>query len=475
MIELKSDKLYFSGGVAIDNPHRVSIPGGLTVIGGPNGAGKTTLARILAGGWNFRTNAISSPLGKPRIDLLEFSDIHSLAGFSTAYYQQRYESSMNDDVPTVREIIGESIDSDQWARLTDLLSLRDIADKRVNFLSSGELRKLLIINKLLRHPDILILDNPYIGLDRESRASLDHALSRLTTEGANVIMLICDPDDLPEAAAALIPMNDGAILPPVAGSADTLRAELARLMDYRIDPSAIPAAPRRQNPEAAIVMEMKGCDVRYGSRTIVSGVDWVIHKGERWALSGPNGSGKSTLLSIIHADNPQRYSNRITLFGMSSGGGESIWDIKRRIGYISPEMHLYFNGGGNVETIVAQGLNDTVGLYVKVEPWQAETARRWLRLLHIDHLAQRRFNTLSSGEQRLVLLARTLIKQPELLILDEPLHGLDKARKSAIKSLLDTMLSRPDTPMSLIYVTHYPAELPLCITHSKTLSTTPTK
>lgn len=469
MIELKSGKLYFTGGVEIDNPHHVTIPGGLTVVGGSNGAGKTTLAKILAGGWNFRTNSLSSPHGKLDVNLLEFSDIHSLAGFSSTYYQQRYESSMNDDVPTVREVIGAATDTGEWERLTRLMRLCGAESKKINYLSSGELRKLLIIDRLLRHPHLLILDNPYIGLDAGSRDALNDALGRLVADGMNVMLLLCDPAEIPPCATALIPMRDRCIMPSVGGETAAMKAAMSSLMDYSVDISTLPPAPPRAGAEALTVVRMEHCDVKYGRQLIIGDVDWEIGRGERWALTGPNGSGKSTLLSLIHADNPQRYSNRIALFDSPGRKGESIWDIKRRIGYISPEMHLYFNGGGDVAAIIAQGLNDTVGLYVKIEPWQAQLAARWMAFLGIGHLAKRKFNTLSTGEQRMALLARAFIKQPELLILDEPLHGLDAARKQAIRAIISRLATSAERPTALIYVTHYPAETPDCVTRVKSL------
>lgn len=471
LIELKSDRLYFKG-VSLDNPHHLTIPEGLTVIGGANGAGKTTLANIITSGWNFRTNLITSPRGKLTVKLLQFSDIHSLAGVGTGYYQQRFESSMNDDVPTVSAVMGDVINTEVWHKLTGRLKLHDIENKRINYLSSGELRKLLIINALTMLPDLLILDNPYIGLDETSRAMLDDAFKELIAQGINIILLLCNPGDLPTATDTLITLRQGIINPPVAneGNADTLRHHMAILMDYAVDTDAIPCAPPAVDLPADIVLRLSGCEVKYGKRVILKNVNWEIKRGEHWALAGPNGSGKSTLLSLVHADNPQGYSNSITLFDRPRGTGETIWDIKRRIGYISPEMHLYFNGGGNVKTIVAQGLNDTVGLYVKTHPWQLELAGQWLKLFHLETLAQRRFNTLSSGQQRMVLIARALIKQPELLILDEPLHGLDSARKRAVRAVINHIASRRDRPTALIYVTHYRPEVPECVTHTKTLS-----
>lgn len=471
LIELKSDRLHFKG-VALDNPHHITIPEGLTVVGGPNGAGKTTLAYIIASGWNFRTNVITSPRIKPTIKLLQFSDIHSLAGASTGYYQQRFESSMNDDVPTVAQVMGRAIETEAWQRLTTRLKLIDIENKRINYLSSGELRKLLIINALTQSPDLLILDNPYIGLDEASRSTLNEALNDLIAQGINIILLLCNPDDIPDATDTLITVDRLSIGSPMANNGDIapLRHRLAALMDFAVNTEALPPAPPVADTPAKVVLKLDGCEVKYGKRMILKDINWEIKQGERWALAGPNGSGKSTLLSLVHADNPQGYSNAITLFDRQRGTGETIWDIKRRIGYISPEMHLYFNGGGNVETIIAQGFNDTVGLYVKTTPWQLATARQWIELFHLEEFAERRFNTLSSGEQRMVLIARTLIKQPELLILDEPLHGLDSARKRAVRAVINHIASRPDRAMSLIYVTHYRPEVPECVTHTKTLS-----
>ncbi len=470
LIQLKSDRLYFNG-TSLENPNHITIPKGATAIIAPNGAGKTTLANILVGGWNFRTNLISSPCGKLNVKLLQFSDIHSLAGFSTTYYQQRFESSMNDDVPTVATMMGDTTRSDLWKNLTAQLRLNDIEEKKVNYLSSGELRKLLIINALLSHPEVLILDNPYIGLDSASRDTLNEALPKLTGQGINIILTLCNPIDIPDWISTAIPMENGVILPPIPnnGNIIALRDQVSHLFDFAINAELIPSAPERIDTEADIVLRLEDCEVKYGKRTILNNVNWEIKRGEQWALSGPNGSGKSTLLSLVHADNPQGYSNSITLFDRRRGSGETIWDIKRRIGYISPEMHLYFNGSGNVETIIAQGLNDTVGLFVKTQPWQLERARRWIKLFHLENLAERRFNTLSTGEQRLVLLARTFIKQPELLILDEPLHGLDSARKRAIRAVINHLASHKEAPMALIYVTHYLPEVPECVTLTKTL------
>ena len=173
--------------------------------------------------------------------------------------------------------------------------------------------------------------------------------------------------------------------------------------------------------------------IRYGARTILKDLDWTVRQGEHWALSGDNGSGKSTLLSLVCADNPQAYACDISLFGHKRGSGESIWDIKRHIGYVSPEMHRSYKQNIPAIQIVASGLKDTIGLYVR--PNEAERE-----------------------------LARAFVKEPDLLILDEPLHGLDDENRLMVKEIVDKYCEDPSR--TLIYVTHYQEELPHCIDHS---------
>ncbi len=459
LIGLRSPLLKYTG-VTIANPHSTVIPEGLTVVIGPNGAGKTSLARIIERGWNFATNDISSPRGHLTVRYVEFNDIHSLAGFKAEYYQQRYESGMNGEVPTVREVMGDRLDSPAWHELAERMQLRKYEDKPVNGLSSGELRKMLVINQLLDAPDLLILDNPYIGLDVEARHELDVAMEAITADGAtSIMMLLCNVNEIPPFVTSIIPIKGLSLLPSVT-YAD--RGSLDSLFDYTVaDEQMLPMADEAADMPAVgtPIVEMRHCRIGYGKTVIISDISWEIRMGEHWILSGANGAGKSTLLSLIHADNPQGYSNDLSLFGRRRGSGESIWDIKRRIGYVSPEMHLYFNGGHSLGLhVVAQGLNDTVGQYKKLTQPQLDLAARWLDYLHISHLADRPFRTLSAGEQRLLLLARTLIKTPPLLILDEPLHGLDQAAKRAIRATIDR-LARARI-FSLIYVTHRIEEAP---------------
>jgi molybdate transport system ATP-binding protein len=204
--------------------------------------------------------------------------------------------------------------------------------------------------------------------------------------------------------------------------------------------------------------------IRYGERTILKDLDWTVRQGEHWSLSGQNGSGKSTLLSLVCADNPQSYACDISLFGHRRGSGESIWDIKKHIGYVSPEMHRSYKQNIPAIQIVASGLKDTVGLYVKPSEAEKAQCRKWLETFGVSHLAERPFHEMSSGEQRLILVARAFVKEPSLLILDEPLHGLDDVNRRMVKDRVDAYCQDPEK--TLIYVTHYQEELPRCIDHS---------
>ena len=188
---------------------------------------------------------------------------------------------------------------------------------------------------------------------------------------------------------------------------------------------------------------MEHVKIRYGSRTILKDLDWEIKNGEKWALFGPNGAGKSTLLSLVYADNPQSYANTLYLFDRKRGSGESIWDIKKRIGYVSPEMHLYYKENVPTLNIVGSGFFDSIGLFRKCNAEQAVLARRVDQFLH--RTFERPFILdLISGEQRLALLARAFVKDPDLIILDEPLHGLDVSNKKKAAAIIEQFCDRPE-------------------------------
>lgn len=432
-------------GIVMQNPGPTHIYRGITALTGPNGAGKSILGKIIAHGLNYSTNKITAHKENLTVRMLEFNSLLSIPGCPrSSYYQQRYEASMNDDMPTVKDLLGQRLDLPLWQRLSVEMNLNEVADKRINFLSSGELRKLLIINQLADRPDLLILDNPYIGLDAESRRTLDRVLTSIADRGTSLILIAPDRSMLTEC-----------VMHEISVSNMQIGARHISSHNKYISISDIPG----QEPQAmhGPIVELRNCSVSYGDRKILNNINWTVNAGESWALCGPNGSGKSTLLSLITADNPQAYRCDIRLFGRRRGSGESIWDIKRNLAYVSPEMHTCFNGGAStVESIVAHGLHDCVGDFKKLTKHELSLSMQWLSLMEMAHLSTRHFNTLSAGEQRMVLLARTFIKRSPLLILDEPLHGLDPDNCRTVKSIVRLLAEHS----ALIYITHNPDELP---------------
>ncbi len=444
------------GDVTISSTSGHGITGGVTVVTGSNGSGKTTLGTILEKGRYAYGNRLLFSREGMKVKMLKFTDIHSFTGVDVLRFDQRLESSENEFVPTVAEVMGGKVDDPEWKSLCAGLNLHDISTKKINYLSSGELRKLLIINALLMKPDMLVLDNPYIGLDAPSRGELDTALRTLRDGGTAIVLLLCDNAEIPVFADSVICLKDCCVVSQTSDKdeIDKLRNETVGAGDADI---RFPEAPS-EIPPHDVSFSISGGVLRYGDRTILSGFDWTVSHGDRWMLTGPNGSGKSLLLSIVCGDNPQAYSNRVCIFDRRRGSGETIWDIKDNVGYVCPEMQLYFRSPLPVEGIVVEGSRPGMKRYGKPTDEELTMARRWLELLGISHLASRAFRDLSSGEQRLVLLARAFVRQPALLVLDEPFQGLDARHKESLRRVIDALLDRRGS--TLIFVTHYPDELP---------------
>ncbi|MEY3542094.1 MAG: hypothetical protein RLZZ204_906, partial [Bacteroidota bacterium] len=208
-------------------------------------------------------------------------------------------------------------------------------------------------------------------------------------------------------------------------------------------------------------VELKNVCIQYHQKSILNNINWTIHKGEKWCVSGPNGSGKSTLLSLITADNPQAFANQIWLFDKRKGTGESIWDIKKKIGHVSPELHLFFEKGISVRDAVASGLYDTIGLFRQTSKNEESIIENWMSITGVHDFKSKQLFQLSLGEQRLVMLTRALVKSPPLLILDEPCQGLDETQAELFKAIIESICSIKS--VTLIYVSHYQEELPKSI------------
>ena len=404
---------------------------------GDNASGKSRLAAAFAGSRNAK--------------YITFRDSYGSYGDRNFFMQQRWNLfTLEGDPPTAGEALeleaAESKDPEAARRrvreLTALFSMEPVLDKPLVTLSSGELRKYQLTRALLGGPEILVVDNPYIGLDPRTRTLLTGLLTTLSAS-MTLVLVLSRIAEIPPFITHVIPVHEG-----VAGEKKTRE-------DY-LDAVLPPA-----------VIRLRNVTIRYGERVILNNLNWTVREGEHWALTGANGSGKSTLLSLINADNPQAYAHDIELFGRPRGSGESIWDIKRNIGFVSPELHRAFQVDAPALDIVTSGHFDTEGLYRHPTEEQRASARRWMEIFGIGDLAEKRFLRLSSGQQRLCLVARAFVKDPPLYILDEPLQGLDEPNRRHVKALLDRFCGAPGK--TLVMVTHYPEEYPACIDHSLSL------
>ena len=473
------------------------MPGEHIALVGPNGGGKSLLVDIITGRWPLLMNEVKyhfdesgSDLVCDHIKYITFRDSYGDAD-GTYYYQQRYHSQDREITPLVSELLPEAKDEAFKETLFRLFGMHDMLDKYIVLLSSGELRKFQLTKALMGKPSLLILDNPFIGLDASTRTFLQDLLCKLIEEThLHVILLLSRAEDIPPFITHVVPVEglvcypkqiytSGNVIQTTEGRKDLKSACVDECVDVHrsfvanaplddIGGEGAPlddkmGAPLDDKAEQPEVIRLNKVSICYDERTILKELDWVVRKGEKWALTGDNGSGKSTLLSLICADNPQSYACDISLFGRKRGTGESIWEIKKHIGYVSPEIHRAYLKNMPAIDIVASGLHDSVGLYVRPKPEQRGVCEHWMEVFGIGDLKDRSFLQLSSGEQRLVLLARAFVKDPDLLILDEPLHGLDTRNRAHVKGIIEAFCKHPDK--TLIMVSHYQDEFPACITH----------
>lgn len=441
---------------------------------GRNGSGKSLLSELIGGKIAVQSGSIryhfpdesdkstGSQLPSQLIRKIEFNAAYSLLDYRKLFYQQRFNNSENDEIPLVSELLPLENISEENRLIFHTFHLFDLMDRKFIHLSSGELRKFLIAKVLLDNPRMLIFDNPFIGLDEASRNALNDMFVFLLYK-CNIQLLFLAPSmhDLPACTTHILEMQNCMINYRGEKSGFISESLTSDVSHPEIDWNDFSLEDRTS--ESNELVSMTNVEIAYGERIIQKNVSWIIQKDEKWALLGPNGSGKSTLLSYIFADNPQAYAKNIRLFGRKRGTGESIWDIKRRIGFSSSELHLYYRENVSCSAVVASGFFDSIGLYRKCNVQQTLLAEKLLEILQIVHLKERPFLKVSSGEQRLLFFARALIKNPELLILDEPFHGLDNHNKKRCTSIVESFAHQ--TGRSLIYVTHRKEEIPDCIDH----------
>lgn len=425
---------------------------------GASGSGKTTLAKVIAGK-AFHHGQVKFA-SKPVIIFVEqhyyFKTRSNTQDF---YYQQRYNSSDNNDTLTVEEEL--QLLSADVVKINALLSELQLQHRKQSpllHLSSGEHKRFQLIKAFLSNADILILDEPFVGLDSNSRKKLNNILLSVAGLGTQIIC-ITDANEIPDCITDIAYLENGKLKQFTTKDVFELLKENL-FADYQ-PVYSFPAFANKETKHFTDALRMKNVSVTYGEKKVLDNINWTVKQGERWLLKGHNGAGKSTLLSLIYGDNPQAYANTIYLFNKKRGSGESIWDIKKNIGYVSPELQWYFDTNTTVYHAIGSGFFDTIGLFRKLTVEQHRILEQWLDLLRLSHVTHKPLSTISASEQRLTLLLRALVKDPPLLLLDEPCQGLDEKQTLHFVQLIDDLCIQLNK--TLIYISHYDHEIPSCI------------
>ena len=423
------------------------------LITGANGSGKSALAAVLAGDGDHLSGTLA---GIPeRVALVSYERQAELIAAERRKDDADILDVISEGTP-VGEIIEDACDDLELAQtLVDTLGLRPLMGRAFRKLSTGETRKVMLIRALTSRPDLLVLDEPFDGLDHDSLIWLQGHLRKLA-ETTPMVIVLNGFDECPDFITHVAYVDDGRLPLCVERADEQAYAELYQLLHLKTSDLQIPAAdPAAQlpalDPDAPLV-QLTSATVRYADNMVFEGLDWTIEPNQNWQLSGPNGSGKTCLLQLITGDHPQCYVNDINVFGYQRGTGESIWEIKQFIGYVSTALQWEYTVSTSLRNVIISGFHDSIGLYTKSTDTEKAIADEWLALLGMSDRADEPFNRLSFGDQRLVLIARAMVKHPPLLILDEPCLGLDDMNRQLVLALVERICLGSET--SVLYVNH---------------------
>ena len=427
------------------------------VIAGANGSGKSALAAVLAGAGECLSGSIE---GIPaRVGLVSFEAQAELISAELKKDDADIMDVVSVGTP-VREILyANCADIELAEELVVKFGLDHLLDRSFRKLSTGESRKVMIIRALASKPDLLVLDEPFDGLDVNTLAMLQAHLQGLITT-TPMVFVLNRFDEFPEFITDIAYVENGRLQHQIKRSDEQAYAELYQLLHLKTTDLKVPDADPETvapplDPKQPLV-RLNGITIKYDGVEIISQLDWTIEHNQHWQLSGPNGSGKTGLLSLITGDHPQCYVNDIFVFGFKRGSGESIWQIKQYIGYVSTALQWEYRVGTGLRNVIISGFYDSIGLYTKCTDRQRQIAEQWLALLGMSDRADQPFNKLSYGDQRLILIARAMVKHPPLLILDEPCLGLDDMNRQLVLALIEKICA--DSETSVIYVNHHPED-----------------
>ena len=429
---------------------------------GLNGSGKQWVDQLLVGEIAPQTGRVEHVLGQQDIALISFER-------QQAIYEEEWRLAATDMIPEdewgtrVADFLPSSRLDDP---LIDALNMRHRLRAFYRELSTGESRKLMVLKALLEDARLLVCDNPFDSLDPGTVAALNEALSRAVASGASVVLLLSNRSDIPAWVERFAHIDEGLM---TVFDGESREAQLAQLeASVRVGQIVQPGIPddaiQLESYEDPYVAELNDCTVQYGGRQVLKELTVKIAPLQHTLVTGENGAGKSTLLGLITGDCMQCFSNDVTVFGHRRGSGESVWEIKRHLGLVSNDLHRRYTVRCDVLSVICSGFFDSIGLYVAPTELQVRLGKEWLEAVGMDGKAELAFQSLSYGEQRLVLIARAMVKSPLLLVLDEPTQGLDEINRDRILGFMSALEARRHS--TLLFVSHRQDEfLPLFEQH----------
>ncbi len=424
------------------------------LIAGANGSGKSALAAVLAGAGDLSGGTLTGLPGK--VALVSYEAQAELIADELKKDDADILDVISEGTPVAEIIQRDTSDPDLANQLIVQFGLTPLLSRAFRKLSTGETRKVMLVRALASEPDLLVLDEPFDGLDVNTHPMLLEHLTRIIKTTPTVLVLN-RIDERPEYITHIAWVEHGRIEQQVNCADPKAVAELNQLLHLTHtsislpDPDPIDRLPAL-DPSKPLV-DIRNASVKYADNVVFDNVNWRIERGEHWQLTGPNGSGKTCLLSLITGDHPQCYVNDINVFGFQRGNGETIWQIKQFIGYVSTQLQWEYRVSTNLKNVVLSGFHDSIGVYTHSSDAQKAIADQWLEILGMGHRANESFNQLSHGDKRLLLIARAMVKHPPLLILDEPCLGLDDMNRRLVLALIEKICASGKT--TVLYVNHH--------------------
>ncbi len=418
---------------------------------GHNGSGKSSLLKVLKGSLYYSEGSLQKCENlHHQTKLLSFDTQLQLLQKTMIDDQAKAFSESFQDIQ-----VNDVLQKESTCKLVEKFAIHHLLQQPITALSNGETRKVLIVKALFNSPKLVILDEPFEGLDTSSQKDFAKWLEGMV-HTTTFILASHRFDDIPAFLTHALCLKQGQVYDQ--GNRDKI-LQKTRIAEFYGEPQQVASLdiPKPlQHIDKSTLVEMINVNVSYGQKSILKDFNWRVSSGDQWQIIGANGTGKSTLVKLIYGSCLQVHSNEVYLFGKRRGKGESLEELRSSIGLLSPELHLTYDAHVPTQTsiyaVILSGFFDSIGLYQTPNNKQQEIANQWLEVFQLLDWKKERFSQLSYGQKMLCLLVRALVKSPKLLILDEPCQGMDYATRTQVLQKIDLAIAT--FSLTTLYITH---------------------